>query len=140
MANQRVTAPPVREDDCDYSWESLRGSAQDIGRKSKLIVKNLPGEMADAADDYICTKAEAVKESVTERINRMRDRIKRRLVLKALHSIDFGMKIAIFPIFKLKLDRLRRKVERLNDENTLEQLRGDIGKRLVRIHAAPDEG
>jgi hypothetical protein len=139
MINEQMPNPPEREDDLDYSWESLRGSAQDIGRKSKLIAKNLPGELADAADDYLCSKAMEVKESVTGRVNRARDRLKRRLVLKALSSIDFGKRIVFFRFLKLKLDRLRRKVERLNDENELVQLRCDIGKRMIQLHRAPSD-
>jgi hypothetical protein len=138
MPNTHVPESPEREDDLDYSWGSVKASATDLSRKSKLLLKNLPGELADAADDYICTKAEAVKESLVGRINRTRDRVKRRLVLRAIRSIDFTMRIVFFRVLKLKLDRLRQKFEKLNEENDLEQLRCEIGKRMVGFHQTSD--
>ena len=133
MANKQVTEPSEREDDLDYSWDSLKASAADVGRKTKLILKKLPGELADAADDYICAKAESAKEFLASRINRARDRIKRRLVLQTIRSIDFAIKIVSFRILKLKLDQLCRKFEKLNDESDLEQLHCEIKKRMSRL-------
>ncbi len=123
----------------DYSWEGVKSSWTEAWRRSKLFAKHLPTELLDAADLYISNKVEEVKESVTSRLTRTRDRIKSAAVRKIVRWIEFGKKIVFFKFMKKKLDRLIQKMEQYNAENYVEELKKDIGKRLTGFQAVSIE-
>jgi hypothetical protein len=115
----------------DHSWEGVKSSWAEAWRRSKLFAKHLPTELLDAADLYISNKVEEVKESVTSRLTRVRDRIKSAAVRRIIGWIEFGKKIVLFKFMKKKMDRLIQKMEQYNAENYVEDLKKDIGKRLT---------
>jgi hypothetical protein len=128
----------------DHSWEGVKTSWAETWRRSKLFAKYLPAELLDAADLYISSKVEEVKESVTSRLTRTRDRIKSTAVNRIVRWIEFGKKIVVFKFMKKKLGRLTRKIEQCNAENYVEELKKDIGNRLTGLQTVstkePKEG
>ncbi len=134
MSKNREPEYPEMEEDIDCGWDSVKSSWGDAWKKSKLFVKHLPTELLDAADLYISNKVEEVKESVTSRVTRARDRIKSAIARKIISWIEFWKRIVFFKFLKRKLDLLIQKTQRFNAENTVEELRRDIGERLTGLH------
>ncbi len=119
----------------DHSWEGVKIGWAEAWRRSKLFAKYLPAELLDAADLYISSKVEEVKESVTSRLTRTRDRVKSAAVCRIVRWIEFGKKIVVFKFMKKKLGRLTQKMEQCNAENYVEELKKDIGNRLTGLQA-----
>ncbi|MEE9240590.1 MAG: hypothetical protein V3U53_05315 [bacterium] len=135
MSKKRESEYLEIDEDINYRWDGPKYNAVEMEKKSKLFVRELSKELLDAADDYICNKTEEVKESVTSRMSRIRDKIKSSIVRKIIKWIEFCKKIVFFKFLKRKLDRLRQRTEQFNAENSVGELREKIGERLTKIRS-----
>ena len=129
--------PPPPVEDIDFTWPGLRASWADAWKKTKLFTRHLPEELLDAAEDAIQNRVERVKESVTSRVTKTRDRIKSAIARKKIRWLEFWKKVLFFQFIKRRLDRRIRRIEKSMVGNYVEELRRDIGNRLTVLESGP---
>ena len=135
--SEAEASPPA--EDIDFTWSGVRASWADAWKKTKLFARHLPEELLDAAEDAIQKRVESVKESVTSRVTRTRDRIKSAIARKKIRWLEFWKKVLFFQFFKKRLDRRIQRIEKSMAGNYVEELRRDIGNRLTGLEPTSTE-
>lgn len=68
------------DEDINFSWDGLKYSTVEMGKKSKLVVREFSKELLDADDDYICNKAQRTEQFNAENfVGELRVKIGERL-------------------------------------------------------------
>jgi hypothetical protein len=80
MSKKRESEYPEIDEDINYRWDGPKYNAVEMGKKSKLFVRKLSKELLDAADYYICNKAQRTEQFNAENsVGELREKIGERL-------------------------------------------------------------
>ena len=80
MSKKRESEYPEIDEDINCRWDVLKYNVVEMGKKSKLFVREFSKELLGATDDYICNKAQRTEQFNAENsVGESREKIGERL-------------------------------------------------------------